>query len=87
MRHSSASPPSPAGADSSYPKDAEKIAVEDVLRTVSFDRGSGEDILGQQDLDLALNAKMHIVNNVSLPLRLDHTDSHRYNPKSAAGDR
>jgi hypothetical protein len=29
--------------------------------------GSGEDILALQDLDAALNRKMHLVNNVSKP--------------------
>jgi hypothetical protein len=49
-----------------YPKDTEKIALgerEDSFHGPSI--GEGVDILGQQSIDPALNAKMHIVNNVS----------------------
>jgi hypothetical protein len=48
-------------------KDPEKVAVDD--QRSSLDQPSilsGEDILGKQDIDLALNAKMHLVNNVSV---------------------
>ena len=45
-------------------KDTEKYAADTELRDSSLDYGKGEDILGQQDIDPALNAKMHIVNNV-----------------------
>ena len=47
-------------------KDTEKINTYDTGLT-SFDSPSlaeGEDVLGRQDLDPALNAKMHLVNNV-----------------------
>lgn len=36
-----------------------------VVDTASLGSGKGEDILAQQDLDPALNMKMHLVNNVS----------------------
>lgn len=36
-----------------------------VSEDVSLRQGQGEDILALQDLDPALNAKMHLVNNVS----------------------
>jgi hypothetical protein len=45
-------------------KDPEKYAAEAETRDSSIDYGRSEDILGQQDTDPALNAKMHIVNNV-----------------------
>lgn len=50
------------GKDST--EDTEKYAANDELRDTSLDYGKGEDILGQQDIDPALNAKMYIVNNV-----------------------
>lgn len=48
-----------------YSKDHEKVAlgehhVADGLHSI----GKGEDILSMQDVDPALNAKMHLVNNV-----------------------
>ncbi len=49
-----------------YPKDSEKIALgerEESIHGPSI--GEGIDILGQQSIDPALDAKMHIVNNVS----------------------
>jgi len=48
-----------------YPKDSEKLAMGE--RDVSLDEPSidkGIDILALQDIDPALDAKMHIVNNV-----------------------
>lgn len=39
---------------------------EDVRTTQSSSVGDAEDILALQDLDPALNAKMHLVNNVRL---------------------
>ncbi len=45
-------------------KDPEKHAADPEIRHRSIDYGKNEDILGQQDVDAALNAKMHIVNNV-----------------------
>jgi hypothetical protein len=48
-----------------YPKDTEKVASgerEDSIHDPSI--GEGIDILGQQSIDPALNAKMHLVNNV-----------------------
>ena len=50
--------------ENDYAKDTEKYAADNELREASLDYGKGEDILGQQDIDPALNAKMHIVNNV-----------------------
>ncbi len=48
-----------------YPKDAEKLAVNDVPhQDTTLEVGSSEDVLALQDVDPALNAKMHIVNNV-----------------------
>jgi len=47
-------------------KDPEKINTYDTGRT-SLDSPfiiEGEDVLGRQDLDPALNAKMHLVKNV-----------------------
>jgi hypothetical protein len=46
-------------------KDTEKTADNVQPRDVSFNYGDGEDLLSLQDVDPALNAKMHIVNNVS----------------------
>jgi hypothetical protein len=46
-------------------EDTEKTAGDVQPRDISFDYGDGEDILSLQDVDPALNAKMHIVNNVS----------------------
>jgi hypothetical protein len=47
-----------------YPKDEEKVALEreDSIQDPSI--GEGIDLLGQQIVDPALTAKMHIVNNV-----------------------
>lgn len=49
-------------------RDGEKVAVGD--RDVSIDEplasGTAEDILSMQDVDPALNAKMHLVNNVRI---------------------
>lgn len=48
-----------------YSKDDEKHALDEphvVLDGVSL--GSGQDLLGTQNVDSALDAKMHIVNNV-----------------------
>lgn len=56
----------PFAAKDNYPKDTEKVALdepEDSVHGPSI--GEGIDILGQQSIDPALNAKMHIVNNVS----------------------
>lgn len=52
-------------AKDDYPKDTEKVALDerdDSIQGPSI--GEGVDILGQQSIDPALNAKMHIVNNV-----------------------
>jgi hypothetical protein len=65
MSATSNSPPLGASAKrEEFPKDSEKHAGDTQLRDTSLDYGKGEDILGQQDIDPALNAKMHIVNNV-----------------------
>ena len=58
------SPPQFAAKDD-YPKDTEKAASgerEDSIHGPSIDEGI--DILGQQSIDPALNAKMHLINNV-----------------------
>ena len=58
----------PLESKNDYPKDSEKVALGG--RDGSLDRpagpsiAEGEDILGRQDVDPALNAKMHLVNNV-----------------------
>ena len=52
-------------AKNDYPKDTEKAALDerdDSIQGPSV--GEGVDILGQQSIDPALNAKMHIVNDV-----------------------
>lgn len=52
-------------AKDDYPKDTEKVALgerDDSIHGLSI--GEGVDILGQQSIDPALNAKMHIVNDV-----------------------
>jgi hypothetical protein len=64
------SPPfAPGNEVSEYgTKDNDKIALGQ--QDVSFENqsiGSGQDLLGQQDIDPALNAKMHLVNNVRKP--------------------
>lgn len=48
-----------------FGKDSEKIAEDDSAMVRSLSIGSSEDILGLQDIDPALNAKMRIVNDVS----------------------
>lgn len=50
---------SPADTNS----DKKPAAIEDA-RLPSFDVAAADDILSLQDVDPALNAKMHIVNNV-----------------------
>lgn len=45
-------------------KDLEKPDVDIVPRDISISIGESDDILAQQDIDPALNAKMHLVNNV-----------------------
>lgn len=50
--------------ENDYTKATENYAADNELRDTSLDYGKGEDILGQQDIDPALNAKMRIVNNV-----------------------
>jgi hypothetical protein len=55
----------PSDKETSFPKGDEKAALGEP--DVSYDHasvGSGEDILALQDVDPALNAKMHLVNNV-----------------------
>jgi hypothetical protein len=49
-----------------YPQDSEKVMGEEpkeVREGSLYEKGL--DVLGLQDVDPALNAKMHIVNNVS----------------------
>lgn len=46
------------------PGDPEKFSADAEIRGGSISYEKGEDILGQQDVDPALNAKMYIVNNV-----------------------
>jgi hypothetical protein len=49
-----------------YPKDTKKVALGEPADSIhNLSVGEGVDILGQQSIDPALNAKMHIVNNVS----------------------
>lgn len=48
---------------------AEKDLSDDNAARVEFTLGDGEDILALQDLDPALNMKMHLVNNVSGPVQ------------------
>jgi hypothetical protein len=70
MSATSNSPPLGAmNKENDYNKDTEKYATDNELSDTSLDYGKGEDILGQQDIDPALNAKMHIVNNVRDALR------------------
>jgi len=45
-------------------KNLKPIDVEDGPRQASFEVATADDILSLQDVDPALNAKMHIVNNV-----------------------
>jgi len=55
----------PSDKETSFPKGDEKTVLGEP--DVSYDHesvGSGEDILALQDVDRALNAKMHLVNNV-----------------------
>lgn len=61
MSAASSSPPLRA---QDLSKDPEKHSVDPEIRHRSVDYGKNEDILGQQYVDAALNAKMHIVNNV-----------------------
>ena len=65
MSTGSASPPLGAIELS---KDAEKYSADPEIRHTSIDYGKNEDILGRQDVDPALTAKMHIVNNVRYEL-------------------
>lgn len=44
--------------------DEKKVLDSEVPRNSDIDFGEGIDILSLQDIDPALNAKMHIVNNV-----------------------
>jgi hypothetical protein len=55
----------PASYDElNYPKN-EKIAGEEPEAVLDgYSVGEGQDILALQDIDPALNAKMHLVNNV-----------------------
>lgn len=65
MSAASSSPPLGAFHQrSDLSKDPEKYAADAEIKDSSIDYGKSEDILGQQDIDPALNAKMHIVNNV-----------------------
>ena len=49
-----------------HPEDTEKAALDEPADSIHGPSiGEGIDILGQQSIDPALNAKMHIVNNVS----------------------
>jgi hypothetical protein len=59
------SPPLGATTEKGLKTDPENYVVHDGPRDASLDYGKGEDILGRQDIDPALNAKMHIVNDVS----------------------
>jgi len=55
----------PSDKEASFSKGDEKAVLGEP--DVSYDHesvGSGEDILALQDVDPALNAKMHLVNNV-----------------------
>jgi hypothetical protein len=61
MPAASASPPLGAKELS---KDLEKYSADPEVRHNSIDYVKNEDILGKQDVDPALTAKMHIVNNV-----------------------
>jgi hypothetical protein len=63
MSTASGSPPLGA-AHADFSKDPEKFGADTEIRDNSIEYGKAEDILGQQDIDPALNAKMHIVNNV-----------------------
>jgi len=60
---SAASSSPPLGAKE-LSKDPEKYSADPKIRHTSIDYGKNEDILGHQNVDPALNAKMHIVNNV-----------------------
>jgi hypothetical protein len=54
----------PASDEMNYPKN-EKIAGEEPeVVADGYPVREGEDILALQDIDPALNAKMHLVNNV-----------------------
>lgn len=53
----------PAGLEKKVASHDDGIISSDDLGSVH----SGEDILGLQDMDPALNMKMHLVNNVSRP--------------------
>jgi len=64
---SAASSSPPLGAKE-LSEDPEKYSTDPETRHTSIDYGKNEDILGQQDVDPALNAKMHIVNNVRYEL-------------------
>jgi len=65
----------PGNEKSSYPKDDEKLALGE--QDVSYEAssiGKGEDLLSMQDVDPALNAKMHLVNNVRELLCADRSN-------------
>lgn len=47
--------------------------------------GGAEDVLALQDLDPALNMKMHLVNNVRTRARLDDISLHNILTKRSAG--
>lgn len=51
----------PAGLERKIASGEDGLASSDEIGSVH----SGEDILGMQDMDPALNMKMHLVNNVS----------------------
>jgi hypothetical protein len=59
----SATSHSPSPLEASDKKMDEKVALD--AEQQHLDYAQGEDILALQDIDPALNAKMHIVNNVS----------------------
>jgi hypothetical protein len=70
----------PSDEKTSYPKGDENAALAELDVFYDHDSvGKGEDILGLQDVDPALNAKMHLVNNVR-PYK--HLTSDSYVPRS-----
>lgn len=55
----------PASDDEmNYPKNEKVAGVEPDIQLDDHSLGEGVDVLALQDVDPALNAKMHIVNNV-----------------------
>jgi hypothetical protein len=55
----------PASDDEkNYPKPEKNLKEEPDAVLDGYSVGEGEDILALQDIDPALNAKMHLVNNV-----------------------